>query len=332
VRRTATLAALATAVVAATTLTTAATTPASTTATPASIKTTSATTAATPASTAATATATLTSAARAPERRASPRTSYYLSLGDSLSQGVQPDPAGASLPTQQGYPNQLYAALHLGDPGLRLVKLGCSGETTHTMIDGGICSYPAGSQLAEAVRFLRAHRGQVSLITIDIGANDPDSCISRPSIGAVASCVTKSFPETVANLTKIMSTIRGAAGRQVRIIGMNYYVPALAEWRNGFAGQELARLSERLVVVYNGLLDSVYQQFGARVANVFGAFHSGDFTDQVRVPGIGTLPRNVAAVCLWTWECAPAPRGPNEHARAIGYGVIALAFLLADVG
>jgi hypothetical protein len=52
----------------------------------------------------------------------------------------------------------------------------------------------------------------------------------------------------------------------------------------------------------------------------------------MRVPGIGTLPRNVAAVCLWTWECAPAPRGPNEHARAIGYGVIALAFLLADVG
>jgi lysophospholipase L1-like esterase len=304
VRRTATLAALATAV-AATTLTTAATTPA---------------------------TATLASAARAPTRHTSPRTSYYLALGDSLSQGVQPDPAGASLPTQQGYPNQLYAALHLGDPGLRLVKLGCSGETTHTMIDGGICSYPAGSQLAEAVRFLRAHRGQVSLITIDIGANDPDSCISRPSIGAVASCVTKSFPETVANLTKIMSTIRGAAGRQVRIIGMNYYVPALAEWRNGFAGQELARLSERLVVVYNGLLDSVYQQFGARVANVFGAFHSGDFTDQVRVPGIGTLPRNVAAVCLWTWECAPAPRGPNEHARAIGYGVITLAFLLADVG
>jgi len=109
-------------------------------------------------------------------------------------------------------------------------------------------------------------------------------------------------------------------------------VPALAEWRNGFLGQELARLSERLVVVYNQLLASVYEKFGARVANVFGAFHSGDFTDQVRVPGIGTLPRNVAAICLWTWECAPAPRGPNEHARAIGYGVIALAFLLADAG
>jgi lysophospholipase L1-like esterase len=328
VRSVAALIALATTVVAATTAASTATTPASTTTTSASTTTTPASTVATPAS----AMTTLTSAARGLGSHTSPRTSYYLSLGDSLSRGVQPDPAGASLPTEQGYPDQLYAALHLGDPGLRLVKLGCSGETTHTMIHGGICSYPAGSQLAQAARFLRAHRGQVSLITIDIGANDPDSCINRPSIGAVVSCVTKSFPETLANLTKIMSTIRGAAGPQVRIIGMNYYVPALAEWRNGFAGQELARLSERLVVLYNGLLASVYQKFGARVANVFGAFHSGDFTDQVRVPGIGTLPRNVAAVCLWTWECAPAPRGPNEHARAIGYGVIALAFLLADVG
>jgi lysophospholipase L1-like esterase len=328
VRSVATLVALATAVAAATAPASTATTSARAATTPARAATTPARAATTPARAA----TTLVSAARAPGRQASPGTSYYLSLGDSLSQGVQPDAAGASRPTQQGYPNQLYAALHLGQPGLRLIKLGCSGETTRTMIDGGICSYPAGSQLADAARFLRAHRGQVSLITIDIGANDPDSCLSRPSIGAIASCVTESFPETVANLTKIMSTIRAAAGRQVRIIGMNYYVPALAEWRNGFAGQELARLSERLVVLYNRLLASVYQMFGARVANVFGAFHSGDFTDQVRVPGIGTLPRNVAAVCLWTWECAPAPRGPNEHARAIGYGVIALAFLLADAG
>jgi lysophospholipase L1-like esterase len=263
-------------------------------------------------------------------RHTSPRMSYYLALGDSLSVGVQPDAAGASVPTQQGYASQLYAALRIGDPGLRLVKLGCSGETTRTMIGGGICSYPAGSQLAEAASFLRAHRGQVSLITIDIGANDPDSCVTRPSAGAVVSCVSRSFPETVTNLTKIMSTIRAAAGSRVHIIGMNYYVPALSEWRNGFLGQQLARLSEHLVVAYNTLLTSVYRQFGAGVADVFGAFHSGDFTDRVRVPGLGTVPRNVAAICLWTWECAPAPRGPNEHARPVGYAVIALAFLIAD--
>ncbi len=90
-------------------------------------------------------------------RRAAPPVSYYLALGDSLSQGVQPDASGASVRTQEGYANQLYSALRVHQPGLRLVKLGCPGETTATMISGGICRYPGGSQLAAAVRFLGAH-------------------------------------------------------------------------------------------------------------------------------------------------------------------------------
>src|ERR1700684_457052 len=77
--------------------------------------------------------------------------SYYLALGDSLSQGVQPNAAGTSVETRQGYAIQVYAALLPGHPGLRLVKLGCPGETTSTMIHGGICRYRGGSQLAAAV-------------------------------------------------------------------------------------------------------------------------------------------------------------------------------------
>src|SRR5215472_16114116 len=90
---------------------------------------------------------------------------YYLAVGDSLSQGVQPDAAGTSVPTSEGYPDQLYAMLRPSQPTLQLVKLGCLGETTTTMIHGGICHYPGGSQLAAAVAFLNAHRGHVSLIT-----------------------------------------------------------------------------------------------------------------------------------------------------------------------
>jgi hypothetical protein len=63
---------------------------------------------------------------------------------------------------------------------------------------------------------------------------------------------------------------------------------------------------------------------------VFGAFHSSDFSDKVRLGQLGLLPRNVATICEWTWSCAQYPRGPNEHANDTGYGVIALAFLLAD--
>jgi hypothetical protein len=192
--------------------------------------------------------------------------------------------AGASVPTRQGYADQLYAYLRRGDPGLRLVKLGCPGETTSTMIRGGICSYPDGSQLAAAARFLRARRGRVSLITIDIGANDPSSCVTRSGFGGVASCLAASFPATLANLGKIMTALRAADGGKVRIIGMSYYVPALAEWRNGLLGEAVARFSEGIVVGYDRLLTGIYQEFGARVADVFGAFHSADFSGHVAVP------------------------------------------------
>jgi len=113
---------------------------------------------------------------------------WYLALGDSLSVGVQPDAAGASVETGQGYADQLHAALLPAHPGLRLVKLGCPGETSRTMIDGGICRYRGGSQLAAAVAFLRAHRGRVFLITIDIGANDPEDCGSQAPLSKLVSC------------------------------------------------------------------------------------------------------------------------------------------------
>ncbi len=263
-------------------------------------------------------------------RRSRPVTSYYLSLGDSLSRGVQPDRAGASVPTDQGYPDQLYAMLHPGDPGLRLVKLGCPGETTSTMIGGGTCSYPGGSQLAAAVRFLRAHRGRVSLVTIDIGANDPDACVAHPSLSTIARCLGAAIPGTAANLAKILRELRAAGGSRLRIIGMSYYVPELATWRDGLAGRFLARLSEQLATGLNDLLTSTYTASGARVADVAGAFRNGDFTSQAAGAALGTLPRNVALICSWTWECAPPPRGPNEHANAAGYRVIASAFRRAD--
>jgi lysophospholipase L1-like esterase len=264
-------------------------------------------------------------------RRSRPVTSYYLSLGDSLARGIQPDKAGASVPTDQGYPDQFYAMLRPGDPGLRLVKLGCAGETTTSMIHGGICSYPGGSQLAAAVRFLRAHPGRVSLVTIDIGANDPDACVTHPSLSKIASCIGSAVPDTAGNLARIMQALRAAGGSRLDVIGMSYYVPELATWRDGLAGHFLARLSERLASGLNELLTSTYTAFGARVADVAGAFRTGDFTSQATGSAVGTVPRNVALICSWTWECAPPPRGPNEHANAAGYRVIAGAFRRADL-
>ena len=114
--------------------------------------------------------------------------------------------------TGDGYPDQVYAALHPSRPGLKLVKLGCPGETTTSMINGGICRYQGGSQLAVAVAFLQAHRGRVLLVSLDIGANDPEYCGGEPGLGALAKCAVKDVPAAVTHLGTIMDRLKAAAG------------------------------------------------------------------------------------------------------------------------
>ena len=259
---------------------------------------------------------------------------YYLALGDSLAQGVQPNAAGISVETPDGYPDQVYAALRRSHPTLRLIKLGCPGETTVTMINGGICHYGSGSQLEAAVAFLQQHRaqehgtqqerGRVLLVTLDIGANDPEACSGQPSFSQLAVCAVKGVPSAVTHLGTIVDRLKAAAGPDVRIVGMNYYLPALAEWHNGLTGRAVAWTAEKLAATFSSLLDRVYTKAGMKVADVFGAFQTSDFGTHG-----AASPRNVTLLCQWTWECAAAPRGPNQHANQAGYHVIAREFLQA---
>jgi hypothetical protein len=79
--------------------------------------------------------ATLTPVARADD---SP-TIYYLSLGDSLAAGTNATGVGVAY-TDMGYADQLYSALAADEPKLKLVKLGCPGESTTSMRFGS--QYP----------------------------------------------------------------------------------------------------------------------------------------------------------------------------------------------
>jgi hypothetical protein len=81
------------------------------------------------------------------------RASSYLALRDSLSRGVQPDAAGASVETPQGYLDFVYALLRPGHPALKLVRLRRPGETAVTMVRDGVCRYRGGSQLAAPVDY-----------------------------------------------------------------------------------------------------------------------------------------------------------------------------------
>ncbi len=248
---------------------------------------------------------------------------WYLSLGDSLSTGVQPT-GGVNSPTENGYANQLYEILRSSNPKLQLKQLGCPlTETTLAMRRGkdSTCrdQYHGRSQLAEAVTFLREHRGSVALVTIDIGANDIEPCGSLGGIDEA--CVKTAFINVAANLPPILAALRVAAGPHVPIVGMNYYNPFLAAWL--IPDPELAKESNETLAAFNGLLGAIYRFFRMPVADVAAAFHSADFEPLVPVPGLGDLPTNVATICALTYMCLEG----NIHATTDGYAVMTQAFL-----
>jgi lysophospholipase L1-like esterase len=230
---------------------------------------------------------------------------YYLSLGDSLAASEQPNGD-----LGHGYAEQLFEELKASNPTLELVKLGCSGETTHSMIFRNPCGYPHGSQLAEAVSFLHAHGQFVRLVTINIGADDVFLCI----LTGDQDCLDAGFASVSTNLAAILSALRDASGPDVPIVGMNYYDPFLAFW---FFSPTAAQLSEQMVVQFNDLLGSVYSAAGDPVADVETAFSTTDWTL------VGGIPFNVLRICQWTWMCSS---NPDVHPNTAGYGVIGLAF------
>jgi lysophospholipase L1-like esterase len=261
-------------------------------------------------------------------------TNYYLSLGDSLSQGVQPNSSGQSVPTDQGFTDQLHAMLNQLDPTLGLKKLGCPGETTTTLVKGGICGYKGdslyswtadkGSQLAAALTFLKEHAGHVPLITVVIGANDVLPCAGS---SAIQTCLSKVLPVVQKNLTTTLTQLR-AADPTGRIIGMTYYDPLLAGWLTP-AEQTLAKESITFASIFRTSLTGVYKALHASVADVYTAFRTTDMTDKITLPNGDKVPEAVGLICERTWMCAPLPQGPNIHANATGYKIIAATFLSA---
>lgn len=260
--------------------------------------------------------ATLTPVARADD---SP-TTYYVSLGDSLAASFQPNGDFT-----HGYAEQLYDSLLAVQPKLRLVKLGCGGESTVSTRSGSqdptvvlSCGrphyykhvlYEKGTQLAEAVSFLQAHKDKVVLVTIDIGANDLSrldaqgnvvTCLLEP-----AGCATQTT-RMVENLTAILADLRAAAGPGVPIVGMSYYdvfAPLCV------SDPSLLFVCSRVDAI-NATLDDTYAAAGDPVADVAGAFENDNL--------VTAAPR----VCAWTWFCTLG----DMHANTAGYGVIAQAF------
>ncbi|MDH3442258.1 MAG: SGNH/GDSL hydrolase family protein [Gammaproteobacteria bacterium] len=256
---------------------------------------------------------------------------YYVSLGTSLSVGVQPNGSGITLPTDDGYADQLFDSIRPAFEAagaqpreLRLVKLGCPGETLDDFANGVSCLYIAGSQLAAAVDFLNDNAGKIHLLTIDIGGND---FRNADCIGATVDldCANAVSAQIATDLDVVLAALRNAAGPDTTIVGMNYYNPYLSSWLEDAAGQTRATQSADAVRILTDTLDTTYASAGIAVADVAAAFQSDDFTTIVPTPN-GQLPLSVANICDFTYQCDPDPVGPDIHANTAGYSLIAEAF------
>ena len=244
-----------------------------------------------------------------------PAPSYYIALGASLVTG-DGSTGGAD------YVNDLGTYAQQGIPGLQVVNLGCGGETTTTMINGGHCTsmYSTGSQLGDAEAFLQAHPGQVAFITLDIGADDVLGCASAGTINE--SCFENGLAKVEQNLPTILGGLR-AAGGSVPIVGIEYYDPFLEYWLDGTSGQEAAQESVSLVGQLNSALASAYTQYGVTPANASTTFDTSNWALTGSWDGT-TVPANVGTICNWTNMCTSG--GTNVHTNNTGYAELASTF------
>ncbi len=227
---------------------------------------------------------------------------YYLALGDSLAYGFQPDFDWAN-----GYTS--YFARNLQNYGVKIyANLACPGETTTTMIKG-ICPYSllhkyvyTGPQLAAAIAFLHQHAGQVSPVTLDIGANDLLPDLNTSDCAASSKWQSDLAAEDY-NLTHIiLPQLVAALTVHDRVTGdlllMNYYDPY----------QNSCPDTMQYIREFNRHLATDADNF-ATVVNVF-------------TPLSGTTSSN-PNLCNYTWMCGLLP---DIHANDAGYELMASAF------
>lgn len=246
-----------------------------------------------------------TASAAAPGTPVGPKT-YYLALGDSLAYGLQPN-----LDNDEGYPQDFFTNLQAHGTQ-QLADMGCSGETTVTFINGG-CPYRlifpphydySGPQLPAALAYLQQHAGQVSPVTIDIGANDLLNALDPSTCTFTA--LTQTVQTIYTNVQSILSQLQTALHGTGDLVTMTYYFPY----------QNQCPALVPVVQDLNDHITAIAHQNGALVAPVFGAF-GGPATPN-------------PYLCTYTWICksntyltcllAPVL---CIHATTLGYQVIA---------
>jgi lysophospholipase L1-like esterase len=266
----------------------------------------------------------LPSAAQAAKKRST----YYVSLGDSYAVGYQATGQETGKTTRNGYANQLVRKARTRGHRLKLVNFGCGGETTTSILTRkkrckgsapGAPNYAGRTQVAAAERFLRRHKGEVSLITVSIGGNDVTACASKADPVA---CVGTAVNGIKANGGKLVKRLRKATGKKTRIVGITYPDVILGGWVSGVqADRDLAGLS---VIAFQSLINpalkDVYESVKGRFVDVTEATGAyGSLEELTNLAPYGEVPVPVAEVCRISYYCTYR----DIHLTTEGYGIIA---------
>jgi lysophospholipase L1-like esterase len=270
-------------------------------------------------------TSTITSTTVSPRQPA--KVDYYVSLGDSYAAGYQPSGPHVGSTGTNGFAYQVVTlAAHKGYH-YTLVNFGCGGATTTSILGTPGCrqlgpgapAYPDQTQAAAAEAFLRAHRGQVGLITVSIGGNDVTACAYAAS---PVNCVQAAVSTIQKNVGALVAGLRAAAGPTVPIVGTTYPDVILGlDVAGGASERQLAGLS---VIAFKDLinptLSKAYASVGGKFVDVTAATGAyGSLSDKTDLAPYGEIPVPVAKVCELTFYC----QYHDIHPRTAGYTIIA---------
>jgi lysophospholipase L1-like esterase len=248
----------------------------------------------------------------------------YVALGDSLAAGYQP--GGAEL-RDTAYPALTAARLTGDGPQLTVENLGCSGETTTSLVEGGKCDFDEGSQLAQAESILEARRGEVALVTIDIGGNDLLRCV-RGGAEIDTACVADGVETVRKNLPTILERLRTAASNDVPVLVLGYYNPWLAAKALDQPVQGLDDAARAYTALSRAIQDAA-EATDTTFVGLDEAFATKD-TTPTEVNG-RTVPENAARICTLTNICTVRDIHLTDEGAATVARVLADAALDAGV-
>jgi len=263
------------------------------------------------------------SSSPSPSAGASKAGGLYVALGDSLAAGYQP--GGAEL-RDTAYPALTATRLEAAGGDLTLENLGCSGETTTSLLKGGKCDFAAGSQLEQAEKLLKGS-SDVSLVTVDIGGNDLLRCV-KGGAQIDTRCVTAGVGTVSKNLPTILKRLRAAAGPDVPVLVLGYYNP----WLAAKALDQPIKGVDAAAKAYTGLstaIESAAKESGTTFVGLDEAFSTND-TTPTTING-RSVPKNAAQICTLTNICTASDIHLTDEGAATVARVLAKAAQKAGV-